>query len=163
MEETTEEVVVVDVMPELEKQHYEDIKALNVLVNDASYEHEQKKHAAKAAKEHLEGLQMRLSCLISEGPKKPDPQKELPFIEWQQVPIEQAITVTEKQLEKLHEGGIKTVIDFENERGGNRFSGIKGIGEKALEKWETEILEWMAVNAREPEGADNAVSNDAND
>lgn len=78
MEETTEEVVVVDVMPELEKQHYEDIKALNILVNDASYEHEQKKHSAKAAKEHLEGLQMRLSCLISEGPKKPDPQKELP-------------------------------------------------------------------------------------
>lgn len=159
MEEATEEEVVVDVMPELEKQHYEDIKELNILVNEAAREHEIKKLEAKSAKEHLEGLQCRLSCLISEGPKKPDPQKELPFIEWQQVPIEQAITVTEKQLEKLHECGIKTVIDFENERGGNRFSGIKGIGEKAVEKWETEILEWMAVNAREPEVVPDESSN----
>jgi hypothetical protein len=162
VEETTEEVVV-DPMPELEKEHYESIKKLSLLVGEAASEHDMKKIDAKAAKEHLEGLQMRLYCLINEGHRKPDPQKELPFIEWQQVPIEQAITitVTEKQLEKLHEGGIKTVIDFENERGGNRFSGIKGIGEKAVEKWETEILEWMAVNAREE--ASDAVSNDAND
>ncbi len=163
VEETTEKVVVVDPMPELEKEHYESIKKLSLLVGEAASEHDMKKIDAKAAKEHLEGLQMRLYCLINDGPRKPDPQKELPFIEWQQVPIEQAITVTEKQLEKLHEGGIKTVIDFENERGGNRFASIKGIGEKAVEKWETEILEWLGVNAREPEGASDAVSNDAND
>ena len=158
MEETVEvdvvEVCEVDPMPELEKQHYEQIKSLNVLVNEASYEHDIKKSQAKAAKEHLEGLQMRLSCLISEGPRKPDPQKELPFQEvpaWQEVPIEQAIEVTAKQLEKLHEAGIKTVIEFETERGGNRFADVKGIGEKALEKWEDQILAWMSVNAREPE------------
>lgn len=139
----------VAVMSLAEAEHYEQIKKLNVLVNDASYDHETKKHEAKAAKEHLETLQMRLSCLISEGPKKPDPQKELPFIEWQQVPIEQAITVTEKQLEKLHEAGIKTVIEFETERGGNRFAAIKGIGEKAVEKWEDQMVEWLSVNARE--------------
>lgn len=157
----TPEEVAVDAMPEAEKQFLAEIIELNVLVGEAAYEHDLKKLQAKAAKEHLDGLQMRLHAFIKDGPKKPDPQKKLPFIEWQQVPIEQAITVTEKQLEKLHEGGIKTVIDFENERGGNRFSGIKGIGEKAVEKWETEILEWMAVNAREE--ASDAVPNDAND
>ena len=162
MEETPEEVVV-DAMPEAEKQFLAEIIELNVLVGEAAYEHDLKKLQAKAAKEHLDGLQMRLHAFIKDGPKKPDPQKELPFIEWQQVPIEQAIIVTEKQLEKLHEGGIKTVIEFETERAGNRFASIKGIGEKAIEKWETEILEWIGVNAREPEGADDAVSNDAND
>lgn len=150
MEETSEEVVV-DAMPEAEKQFLAEIIELNVLVGEAAYEHDLKKLQAKAAKEHLDGLQMRLHAFIKDGPKKPDPQKELPFIEWQQVPIEQAITVTEKQLEKLHEGGIKTVIEFETERAGNRFASIKCIGEKAVEKWETEILEWMAVNAREEE------------
>lgn len=95
MEEATEEEVVVDVMPELEKQHYEEIKELNILVNEAAREHEIKKLEAKSAKEHLEGLQCRLSCLISEGPKKP----------------------------------------------------------------ETEILEWMAVNAREPEVVPDESSN----
>jgi hypothetical protein len=150
VEQPEPEVVEVDPMPELEKQHYEEIKSLNVLVNEAAFEHDYKKSQAKAAKEHLEGLQMRLSCLISEGPKKPDPQKELPFEEaWKQTPIEQAIEVTEKQLEKLHEAGIKTVIEFETERGGNRFASVKGIGEKALEKWEDQILAWMGVNARE--------------
>lgn len=158
MEDTAEETPV-DVMPELEKQHYKEIKNLNVLVNDAAREHDIKKSEAKSAKEHLEGLQCRLSCLISEGPKKPDPQKELPFVEWHQVPIEQAITVTEKQLEKLHEGGIKTVIDFETERGGNRFATIRGIGEKTVEKWEDEIIEWLAVNAREAESESGDADN----
>ena len=160
--ETPEEVVV-DQMPEAEKQFLEEIIKLNVLVGEAAYEHDLAKHHAKSAKEHLDSLQMRLHAFINDGPKKPDPQKELAFIEWQQVPIEQAITVTEKQLEKLHEGGIKTVIEFETERAGNRFASIKGIGEKVIEKCETEILEWIGVNAREPEGADDAVSNDAND
>lgn len=143
-----------DWMPDAERKHYEDILNLNVLVEDAATEHDIKKSQAKAAKEHLEGLQFRLSRLISEGPQKPDPQKELPFKEapaWQEVPIEQAIEITAKQLEKLHEAGIKTVIEFENERGGNRFADVKGIGEKALEKWEDQILAWMSVNAREPE------------
>jgi len=153
-EQLSDQTEAVEVMPEVERKHYEDILSLNVLVEEAATEHDIKKSQAKAAKDTLESLQMRLSCLISEGPQKPDPQKSLPFIEWQQVPIEQAITVTEKQLEKLHEGGIKTVIDFENERGGNRFASIKGIGEKAVEKWETEILEWMAINARELEAAE---------
>jgi DNA uptake protein ComE-like DNA-binding protein len=140
----------VDTMPELEKQHYEDIKKLNVLVNDAAREHDIKKFEAKSAKEHLEGLQCRLSLLITEGPQKPDPQKELPFDEaWKQTPIEQAIEVTVKQLEKLHEAGITTVIQFETERAGERFTSVKGIGEKAVEKWEEQMLDWMAVNARE--------------
>jgi DNA uptake protein ComE-like DNA-binding protein len=155
VEETVEvEVVEVpeasDPMPDPERKHYDDILKLNVLVEDAATEHDIKKSQAKAAKEHLEGLQCRLSRLISEGPQKPDPQKELPFEEaWKQTPIEQAIEVTEKQLEKLHEAGIKTVIEFETERGGNRFASVKGIGEKALEKWEDQILAWMGVNARE--------------
>jgi len=66
--------------------------------------------------------------------------------------------VTEKQLEKLHEAGIKTVIEFEMERGGNRFAKIRGIGEKAVEKWEEQMVEWLSVNAREAEP--NEQSND---
>lgn len=101
-------------------------------------------------------------CVTSppEGPKLPDPQKTLPFDEWQSVPIENVIKITDKQLEKLHEGGIRTVIEFETERAGNRFSAIKGIGEKTVDAWEDQMVEWLAVNAREQEAADDVPSND---
>ncbi len=160
--ETVEDAVSgeeVAVMTVAEAEHYEEIKKLNVLVNDAAREHDIKKSEAKSAKEHLEGLQCRLSCLISEGPKKPDPQKTLDFEAWRTVPIENVIEVTEKQLEKLNEGGIKTVIDFEVERGANRFAAIKGIGEKTIEKWEDEIIEWLSVNARETESESDDANN----
>jgi hypothetical protein len=150
----TPEIDQATVMAEAERKHYEDILKMNVLVREAQDSHDVAKSRAKEAKEALDGYSMRLSVLISEGPKKPDPQKGLPFDEapaWQEVAIEQAITVTPKQLEKLHEAGITNVIQFETERAGNRFEGVKGIGEKTVEEWETQILDWMAVNAREPE------------
>jgi DNA uptake protein ComE-like DNA-binding protein len=145
------EVDAVAAMNEAERKHYEDILKLNVLVREAQDSHDVAKSRAKAAKEVLDEYSMRLSVLISEGPKLPDPQKELPFSDapaWQETPIEQAITVTAKQLEKLHEAGINTVIQFEQERGGNRFAGVKGIGEKTVEEWEAQMLDWMAINAR---------------
>ncbi len=66
-------------LDEIEREHYEQIKSLNILVGEAAYIHDIKKHEAKAAKDHWEGLQLRLSSLISEGPTKPDPQQELSF------------------------------------------------------------------------------------
>lgn len=150
----TPEIDQATVKAEAERKHYEDILKMNVLVREAQDSHDVAKSRAKAAKEVLDEYSMRLSVLISEGPKMPDPQKELPFDEtpaWQEVAIEQAITVTPKQLEKLHEAGITNVIQFETERAGNRFEGVKGIGEKTVEEWETQILDWMATNAREPE------------
>jgi DNA uptake protein ComE-like DNA-binding protein len=150
--ESETEVDAVAVIAEAEKKHYDDILKMNVLVREAQDSHDVAKSRAKAAKEVLDEYSMRLSVLISEGPQVPDPQKELPFSDvppWQEVPIEQAITVTAKQLEKLHEAGITNVIQFEQERGGNRFAGVKGIGEKTVEEWETQMLDWMATHARE--------------
>lgn len=155
VEELQEELTAEDIMAEARELHYEQIVAMNKLVNDAAIKADQAKTKAKIAKEELEDLQTQLSLLISEGPKLPDPQLTLPFDDWKQVPIENAITITDKQLEKLHEAGINTVIEFETERGGNRFAGVKGIGEKTVDKWEEEILEWMSQNAREQEGEES--------
>lgn len=152
VETIEEEKPVEAVLSEAEKLHYEQIRQVNLAVNDALREHDIAKAKAKAAKDHLESLQYELTALISEGPKLPDSQMTLPFDDWRAVPIENAITITDKQLEKLHEAGINTVIEFETERGGNRFANVKGIGEKTVDKWEEEILEWMSQNAREQEG-----------
>ena len=160
METVEKEQTAEQVLSEAEKLHYEQIRQVNLAVNDALREHDIAKSKAKAAKDHLESLQYELTALISEGPKLPDPQKTLPFDEWQSVPIENVIKITDKQLEKLHEAGIRTVIEFETERSGNRFSAIKGIGEKTVDAWEDQMVEWLAVNAREQEATDDEQSND---
>lgn len=46
------------------------------------------------------------------------------------------------------------MIEFETERAGNRFASIKGIGEKAVEKWEEQIENWIRDNAREIEASE---------
>ncbi len=148
-------------LDEIEREHYEQIKSLNILVGEAAYIHDIKKHEAKAAKDHWEGLQLRLSSLISEGPTKPDPQLELSFPEWQEVSIEDVLKLTQKQAEKLLEIGVKTVGHFEDLRAGkidgypNGLLSVKGFGEKTIDAMENDIVEWLSKNARETESSES--------
>ncbi len=158
----TDETEVVEedstALNEFEREHYELIKSLNVDVSEASNKYDSAKSKAKAAKEILEDLQARLSWSISEGPKKPDPQQTLPFAdeEWRQVDIQTVLqSITDKQREKLEAAGIKTVGEFEHVRScqhpdyPNGLASIKGVGEKSIDKWESDVVEWLAINARE--------------
>lgn len=141
-----------------EREHYERIKMLNTEVHEASYLHDMAKSKAKVAKEHLESLQAELSSLISEGPRKPDPQKELPFTEpseWESTPIEEVLQLTAKQHEKIEAAGVKTIGEFERLRGGqnpdypNGLRSIKGFGDATIDAMENDVVEWLAKNARE--------------
>lgn len=157
--ETIDEEVEPVVMSVIEKEHYERIIELNKDVYQASYDHDIKKSKAKSAKEHLESLQAELSNLISEGPKKPDPQQELPFgnDDWKTVPVSDVLTLSEKQMDKLDAAGALTVGEFERLRAGqnpdypNGLLSVKGFGQATIDKLEEEMLNWLAKNAREPD------------
>ena len=160
---TEGETASTDPMPEAERKHYEDILKMNVLVREAQDSHDVAKSRAKAAKEVLDEYSMRLSVLISEGPQKPDPQKELPFEEvppWRDTPVTEVLKLTEKQIEKLEEAGIKTIGRLEDVRGGQDpdyprgLRSIKGFGEKTIDALENDIVDWLSKNAREPEAAE---------
>ncbi len=170
-------------LSELEREHYEAIKDANCRVSSAQWDYDVAKGKAKEAKERLELVSLELSNLITEGPRRHDPQKKLPFdaaspeatpadepgepsVEWQKTPITEILTLTEKQRDKLEEAGIWTIGQFEHMRGGRRadypdgLRSIKGVGEKTVDKWEDEVVEWLAKNARESEG-DDAGSTDS--
>lgn len=141
-----------------EREHYERIKMLNTDVHEASYLHDMAKSETKVAKEHLESLQAKLYSLISEGPKKPDPQLELPFNdEWKETPIEQVLQLTAKQYEKIEAAGVKTIGEFEHLRSGqnpdypNGLRSIKGFGDATIDAMENDVVEWLTKNAREVE------------
>ncbi len=159
-------------LSELEREHYEAIKDANGRVSSAQWDYDVAKGKAKEAKERLELVSLELSNLITEGPRRPDPQKKLPFdlaspeatpedepgdpsVEWQKTPITGILTLTDKQRDKLEEAGIWTIGQFEHVRGGRHadypegLRSIKGVGEKTVDKWEDEVIEWLAKNARE--------------
>lgn len=142
-----------------EREHYERIKDLNTEVHDATYKHDLAKSKAKMAKEHLESLQAELSSLISEGPKIPDPQKELPFDQaeadaWKATPIVEVLQVTSKQQEKLEAAGVKTIGEFEHLRSGmnpdypNGLRSIKGFGDATIDAMENDVVEWLSKNLK---------------
>lgn len=70
--------------------------------------------------------------------------------DWRSVPIGEAISLTEKQVETLSEAGVVTVEDFENLRAGSHkdypggLRDLPRIGDATVDKWETEIVGWMA-------------------
>lgn len=84
--------------------------------------------------------------------------------EWQTTKITDILTLTEKQRERLEEAGIWTIGQFEHVRGGrnpdypNGLRSIRGIGEKTVDKWEDQIVEWLSFNARDPEPSDDATT-----
>jgi len=154
-----------DSFNELEREHYEDILRLNRNVKLAQMKYDIAKGEAKAKKEELECLSLELSNLIADGPRKPDPQQELPFdaVEsgdfrnWDLVPITEALKLTAKQREKLEEIGIKTVGQFEFLRAGNDpcypdgLRSVRGFGAATVDAFENDIVNWLAANAREKE------------
>jgi hypothetical protein len=154
-----------DLLNEFEREHYEDILRLNRDVKLAQMKYDIAKGEAKAKKEELECLSLELSNLIADGPRKPDPQKELPFSgdesgdfrNWDLCPITEALKLTTKQREKLEEIGIKTVGQFEFLRAGNDpvypdgLRSVKGFGAATVDAFENDIVNWLAANAREKE------------
>lgn len=167
--ESTEpaEVPPVQTLTDAERDHYERIKELNTAVGEATYKYEVANAKAKVAKKNLESLQTELSDLITEGPQRPSPQKELPFdqeqqpeaekFDWESTPITDALKMTPKQQEKLDSIGIKTVGQFEFLRAGrdsrypDGLRSIKGFGPATVDAFENDIVNWLAANAREKE------------
>lgn len=151
------EAVEVDVeqLCDLEREHYDQIRSLEGEAYTAEEEFDVANSEAKVAKKIWEGKVERLRQLIRFGP---DPQRSLPFGDdenpaeaWRIVAIDTVIEATDKQLEKLQESGILTVEHFENLRAGEGLTSLTGIGQATAEKWEEQMLDWMAVNAREGE------------
>lgn len=156
-------------------EHYQEICRLNADVSRQQMRYESAKSKAKAEKEELEQLSLALSSLISEGPLRPDPQKELPFAEldsvnqeqtaepaadpdaWKIVLIEDVLKLTAKQRETLESHGIKTVGQFEHVRSEQHpdyprgLRSIKGFGPATIDAMENDIVEWLSQNAREAE------------
>ena len=152
-------------LSELKRKHYDAIRGLNEKCVDAGIEYEDKKADAAAAKRRHEWLQAQLNQLIAQGA---NPQKELAFPEeqpvdaeaWKDVPISDVIELTDKQFEKLEAAGVRTVGQFEQLRSGqvdgypDGLRSIKGVGQKTVDAWEDQIVEWLAANAREVDAAE---------
>jgi hypothetical protein len=152
--------VIDNELNELQREHYEEILRLNRDVKLKQMKYDIAKGEAKARKEDLECASLELSNLIADGPRKPDPQKELPFSEpqdWEGVAITDALKLMGKQREKLEELGIKTVGQFEFIRAGrdpqypDGLRSIKGFGSATVDAMENDIVNWLQANAREKE------------
>jgi len=149
------------VLSDLQRKHYDAIHELNEEVMAAVYRYEDKKADASNAKRVYEKLQASLNHLINEGPNPqrglPFPDESIPAEAWKDVPISDAIELTDKQFEKLEAAGVRTVGQFEDLRSGQKdgfpdgLRSLKGVGEKTVDQWEEQIVNWLTVNAREPE------------
>lgn len=152
-----------------ERQYLQDIVALNAEVLAAHSEYEMRKSVATDVKRRLERLQLELSDRIAAGPNT---QQELPFTyddddeQWQDVPISDVLTLTDKQFEKLEDAGVRTVGQFETLRSGqvdgfpDGLRSIKGVGQKTVDAWEDQIVEWLSANARSNNGDDTDAGAD---
>ncbi len=158
----------------LRSEHYDKIVHTNMMVQSAEHEYECAKAEAASLKKRWEQLQHRLTQLIAEGPSR---QQQLPFADeadtpdesWKDTAISEAIDATDKQLEKLADAGVRTVGQFESLRAGqidgypDGLRSIKGVGQKTVDKWEEEILEWLQQHTwGQPaeESADDADDSD---
>lgn len=150
-------------------RHYDQIVELNRECCEAGFEYERQKAITAAAKKQHEGLQARLNRMIADGA---NPQRELPFSsdedsaeDWKDVPISDVLELTDKQFEKLEDAGVRTVGQFEHLRSGQKpdypdgLRSLKGVGEKTVDAWEDQMVEWLSENAREC-STDKGVSED---
>lgn len=147
-------------MSALERKHYERIQDLEKHCETLEEDFEEKNAAAKLAKKLLESAVEQLRAVIRKGP---DTQGELPFdevdSEWEQTPIGEALDLTDKQLEKLEDAGVKTVGEFERLRAGtveypNGLRDIKGVGEALIDKWEEQILDFLKEHSASEQNSD---------
>lgn len=122
------------------------------------------KHESKRLKTNIKAARLRLSRMIN---GEPEDQLDLPLEDGEiatsehaallAMPIEEAITLTEKQMDKLTDAGVQTVGQFEQLRAGNReyprgLLDLPGVAEKTITKWEEQIIEFLS-QAKEPAGA----------
>jgi len=137
------------VLSDREARHYQEIRSLEATCDRLEGEYETAKTAASAAKGMWQEAVARLRESIRQGP---DPQMSLPIaegLEHMRAPIGQALSLTDKQAELLQEHGIVTVHDFEDLRSGyhpnlNGVRSLPGVGQATADKWEDEILDWLA-------------------
>lgn len=171
--ETTEETDVTEQLEseaadiqlsELERKHYEAIKFAETDALEAEGVFLDAKSEAKAAKEIWERKVERLRQMIRQGL---DPQQELPFEDeeheteaWKSVLIVDVLELTDKQKETLAEAGIVTVEQFETLRAGEGITSLPGVGQTTSDKWEDQMLDWLATNAREDSDEDESGDDD---
>lgn len=151
-----------------QKQHYDEICRLNHAVRCAEADYELAKAEASSAKRYWEQLQAKLSSLIAQGanpqPELPFPEETAPTEDWKSVAIGSVLDLTDKQAEKLEEAGIKTVGQFEHLRSGQMdgypdgLRSLKGVGQKTVDAWEDQMVEWLSVHSRESQAAEAAES-----
>lgn len=152
------------VLSSLEQQHYEEIKRAEDDAKEAEEIYLDAKSEAKAAKEVWERSVERLRSLIRSGPGQ---QQRLPFVdddpeEWRAVPIGDILNLTEKQAEKLEAAGVKTIGQFEELRAGqvdgypDGLLSLDRVGQATVDQWEEQVVDWLAVNAREVPDEDEA-------
>ena len=135
-------------MPELEKEHYEEIKERNQEVARLLLEWEQAKGDASEAKKNYDEAVAKLRYIISRGPDK---QAKLDFdqnnsTEWRDQTVESELGLTAKEIEKLAEAGIETIGQLEDLRGGDGLMSVRGIGRATADKIENHLLDWLSEN-----------------
>ena len=153
-------------LSEFEREHYEQIKQLEVEALESEGIYLDAKSEAKATKEVWERQVDRLRSLIRSGP---DTQKTLPFGDdvepsadaWKETPIADVIELTAKQVEKLTAAGVENAGQFEELRSGlqkdypDGLLSLNGVGAATIDKWEEQVIEWLYQNVREDEPADD--------
>lgn len=130
-------------------------------------EHEVAKAAASVLKKRLDEAVALLRATIRRGP---DAQQELQFAaqDWWSTPIEQALTLTERQQGILREAEIATVEDFEALRAGKIQGYPRGlldlprVGQATVDRWEDEILDWIGKQEQATQAA-QAADDQGND
>lgn len=162
----------------LEKQWASKVRVLEKACEEAEIRFSDAKKEAICFKKEYEGKVSELRRFIGRGPSL---QPELPFddaekqadskqqphndsaqnVEQAKIahheelmskPIEEALTLTKKQREKLEEAGVKTVGDFEQLRGGQHkdypggLRDLPRVGDATVDKWEEEIIDWLKRN-----------------
>lgn len=121
------------------------------------------KEELKAVKADGDLLTNRILRMLRDGPQAPLFEEEnLTHEECLKTPIREVITATELQLEQLEAVGVKTLGDFEKLRAGeldgypDGIKSIKGMGQAKVDKWENEVLDWLAEHqAPDQDGQDD--------
>lgn len=135
-------------MSERESKHYQEIRSLETTCDRLEGEYEAAKSGAAAAKSLWTEAVSRLRECIRRGP---DPQMGLPLADdFMAAEIGFALTLTKRQADLLADAGIETVQDYENvrwrkdKRFPNGLADVPGIGHALIEKWEEELLDYIA-------------------
>ena len=122
------------------------------------------KHESKSIKVNIKAARLRLTRMIN---GEPEEQLDLPLEDGEEAtadvnerhaallaaPIETALKLTTKQMDKLTDAGVQTVGQFEQLRAGNReyprgLLDLPGVAEATITKWEDQIVEFL--KAKEP-------------